>query len=340
MPDPRFFETRQPITLEALARLTGAELLDASKADRTVAVAAPLGRAGADGVSFLAGGKHLASLSATAAGACFLPAKHAADAPAGCAVLVTPWPQAAWAMAAAALHAPRRHPAGDPAIHPSASFEDGVEIGPGVIVGPGAQIGRGTRLAAGAVIGPGVAIGRDCDIGSRAVVGFALIGDRVRLHAGSVVGEPGFGAAGSAKGPVDVPQLGRVILQDGVTLGANSCVDRGAWDDTSVGENTKIDNLVHVAHNVSIGRNCLLAAYTGISGSVVIGDGVMFGGKAGVADHLAVGSGAVVGAAASVFKDIPAQETWTGYPARPIKRWMRETAWLSRAAKARGGDKE
>jgi hypothetical protein len=101
-----------------------------------------------------------------------------------------------------------------------------------------------------------------------------------------VVGEPGFGAAPSARGPVDVPQLGRVILQDGVTLGANSCIDRGAWDDTSVGENTKIDNLVHVAHNVRLGRNCLLAAYTGISGSVVIGDGVMFGGKAGVADHL------------------------------------------------------
>lgn len=342
MPDSRFFDTRDPISLSELARLTGAELVGVSEADKAkpIALAAPLGRAGAEAVSFLAGGKHLSALKESQAGACFLTARHAADVPAGCAALVTPHPQAAWALAAAALHQPRRHPADAPAVHPDAMLEDGVEIGPGVVIGPGAQIGRGTRIGAGAVIGPGVAIGRDCQIGPRAVVGFALIGDRVSLLAGSVVGEPGFGAAPSAKGPADVPQLGRVILQDGVTLGANSCVDRGAWEDTSVGENTKIDNLVHVAHNVRIGRNCLLAAYTGISGSTVIGDGVMFGGKAGVADHLQVGTGAVVGAAASVFKDIPAGETWTGFPARPIKRWMRETAWVSRAAGRRGEKSE
>ncbi|MBN9318405.1 MAG: UDP-3-O-(3-hydroxymyristoyl)glucosamine N-acyltransferase [Caulobacterales bacterium] len=340
MPDPRFFESKGALSLEALAKLTGATLSDPAKASIEITVAAPLGRAGADGVSFLAGGKHLTGLAATRAGACFVSPRHAADVPAGCVALIADYPQAAWAKAAAALHAPRRHPAAAPAIHPDAAFEEDVELGPGVVVGPGAQIGRGTRIGAGAVIGPGVAIGRDCDIGPRVVVGFALVGDRVRLHAGSVVGEAGFGTAASPKGPVDIPQLGRVILQDGVTLGANSCVDRGAWEDTSVGENSKIDNLVHVAHNVSLGRNCLLAAYTGISGSVTVGDGVMFGGKAGVADHLNVGAGAVVGASASVFKNIPAAETWTGFPARPIKRWMRETAWVSRAANRRGGEGE
>jgi len=303
MPDPRFFESKGALSLEALAKLTGATLSDPAKASIEITVAAPLGRAGADGVSFLAGGKHLTGLDA-------------ADVPAGCVALIADYPQAAWAKAAAALHAPRRHPAAAPAIHPDAAFEEDVELGPGVVVGPGAQIGRGTRIGAGAVIGPGVAIGRDCDIGPRVVVGFALVGDRVRLHAGSVVGEAGFGTAASPKGPVDIPQLGRVILQDGVTLGANSCVDRGAWEDTSV------------------------AAYTGISGSVTVGDGVMFGGKAGVADHLNVGAGAVVGASASVFKNIPAAETWTGFPARPIKRWMRETAWVSRAANRRGGEGE
>jgi UDP-3-O-[3-hydroxymyristoyl] glucosamine N-acyltransferase len=120
-----------------------------------------------------------------------------------------------------------------------------------------------------------------------------------------------------------------------VTIGANSCVDRGAFADTTIGENTKIDNLVHVAHNVRIGRNCVLAAFTGVSGSTTVGDGVAFGGKAGVADHLNIGSGASVGAAASVFKDVPAGETWTGFPARPLKRWLRETAWLSRRAGGR-----
>jgi UDP-3-O-[3-hydroxymyristoyl] glucosamine N-acyltransferase len=131
---------------------------------------------------------------------------------------------------------------------------------------------------------------------------------------------------------VDVPQLGRVILQDGVSVGACSCIDRGAWDDTVVGENTKIDNLVQIAHNVRIGRNCLLAAFTGISGSVVIGDGAMFGGRAGVADHLQVGAGAKIGAAAAVMRDVPAGETWAGQPARPLRNWLREIAWLGRAA--------
>jgi UDP-3-O-[3-hydroxymyristoyl] glucosamine N-acyltransferase len=181
-----------------------------------------------------------------------------------------------------------------------------------------------------------VVIGRDCRIGAKAVIGFALVGDRVTVHAGAVIGEAGFGAAAGPSGVVDLPQLGRVILQDGVTIGANSCVDRGAFGDTTIGENSKIDNLVHVAHNVRLGRNCVAAAYTGISGSTVVGDGVAFGGKAGVADHLEIGAGASIGASASVFKDVPAGETWTGFPARPLRRWLRETAWLSRMAGGRG----
>ena len=139
---------------------------------------------------------------------------------------------------------------------------------------------------------------------------------------------------------MDIPQLGRAIIQDDVTVGANGCIDRGAWEDTVVGDRTKIDNLVHIAHNVQVGRNCLIAAQTGIAGSSVIQDGVMFGGQAGVADHVTVGTGARIGAAAGVTKNVPAGETWSGMPARPVLRLMRDIAWVARnSGKASRGSK-
>lgn len=336
MPDPRFFDSLGPAALSDLARAAAAELADAALGGRLIHHAAPLDTVDAKGIAFFSDAKLKDAAAATQAGACFVRPEHRELLPSSCVALVTRHPQAAWASAVALLHAPRRHEPGSAAIHPEAVFEDDVLLSPGVTIGQGARIGRGTRIGPGAAIGPGVLIGRDCLIGANAVIGFALLGDRVSISAGAVLGEAGFGAAVGPRGMVDMPQLGRVVIQDNVTVGANSCVDRGAFADTTIGENTKIDNLVHVAHNVRVGRNCVLAAYTGLSGSTIVGDGVAFGGKAGVADHLNIGSGASIGAAASVFKDVPEGETWTGFPARPLKRWLRETAWLSRMAGGRG----
>jgi UDP-3-O-[3-hydroxymyristoyl] glucosamine N-acyltransferase len=335
MPDPRFFEALGPVPLSELAALTGARIAS-GPGDLAIHQAAPLNRADARGIAFIADKKYLADLKASGAGACFVPEALAGEVPEGCAAVVAARPQAAWAMAANALHRPIRQPAGSEFIDPSAELEQGVVLAPGVVIGPGVRIGAETSIGAGAVIGPGVSIGRRCRIGPRAVVGFALIGDGVALYSGSVIGEAGFGATGGESGVVDIPQLGRVILQDNVTIGANSCVDRGAWDDTVVGENTKVDNLVHIAHNTRVGRNCVMAAYVGISGSVTIGDGVAFGGRAGVADHVTIGSGASIGAGAGVLRDVPAGEVWSGYPAKPVREWMKEQVWLARAARRKG----
>jgi UDP-3-O-[3-hydroxymyristoyl] glucosamine N-acyltransferase len=335
MPDPRFFEDLGPVTLIELAAVTGAELLRAEDGERRIAAVAPLAKAGSADLSFFADRRYLDDLKATGAGACFVSRDFAGEAPPTCAVLVTREAHAAYSAAANRLHRPRRADASDPLIHPDAVIEDGVTLGPGVAVGAGAHIGRGTSIGAYSVIGPGVAIGRGCAIGSHVTLGFALLGDRVTILSGAVIGEPGFGVTVGQGRTVDIPQLGRVIIQDNVSIGANSCVDRGAWDDTVIGENTKIDNLVQVAHNVRLGRSCVLAAHTGISGSVEVGDGVQFGGRAGIADHVKIGSGARVAAAAGVMKDIAPGGMVAGLPAKPVRQHMREVAWLGKMAQRR-----
>lgn len=336
MPDSRFFETLPSLTVAEIAARVGAEVQRGG--DRVIAQVAPLSTADGGAIAFLADRKFAAALGETRAGCVIVGADAVAAVPESASVLTSRTPQAAWAQASMLLHRPV-------VLNTAVARQDVVEddsvvIEPGVVLGQGARIGRGSRIGANTVIGPGVQIGRDCVIGSNVTLGFALIGDRVKIYAGARIGEAGFGAAGSATGPVDIPQMGRVVIQDGVTVGANSCIDRGAYADTIIGENTKIDNLVMIGHNCVIGRNCLMAAHTGISGSVTVGDGVMFGGQAGVGDHLNIGDGARVAGGAGVLSDIPAGETWSGYPARPIRQFLRETIWLAKQTSTKKAPRE
>ena len=336
MPDPRFFESLPSLTVaELAARIDGTVERGGERIIRSVA---PLSDADGGAIAFLGDRKFAAALAQTQAGCVIVPAQAVEAAPAGAAVIVSRLPQASWAKASLLLHRPLALT--DSASPAEAAEDDSVVIEPGVVLGQGVKIGRGTRIGANTVIGPGVQIGRDCWIGANVSVAFALLGDRVKLYAGARIGEAGFGATATASGPMDIPQLGRVILQDGVTVGANSCIDRGAYADTVIGENTKIDNLVMVGHNCVIGRNCLLAAHTGVSGSVTVGDNVIFGGKAGIGDHIAIGEGARVAAGAGVLADVPAGETWSGYPARPIRQFLRETVWLAKQAASKKGPRE
>jgi len=328
MIDPRFYEALGPVTVRALAPSSDI----GGDADRQITGAAPADRAGAGDLCYYEGKKGAALESAP--GACIIQPALAHLAPKAAALILTDRPRSFFARVVPSLLRPRVFGHGAAAIDPTAKLEDGVRLGAGVVIGPGAEVGAGTEIGPNSVIGPGVTVGRRAKIGARVSIAFALVGDDVTILAGAVIGEAGFGVAGDASGPVDVPHLGRVIVQDKVTIGANSCIDRGVFDDTVIGEGTKIDNLCHVAHNVIIGRGALIAAFGGISGSTTIGDGVTLGGRVGVADHRKIGPGATLAGGAAVFQDVPPGEVWSGYPAKPLRKWLREAAWLSRRAAA------
>lgn len=211
---------------------------------------------------------------------------------------------------------------------------DSVRLSPGVQIANGVSIGERTRIGANSVIGPGVQIGSDCEIGSNVSIQCSLVGNNVSVASGARLGEAGFGLMPStASGMASIPHYGRVILQDHVGIGANTCVDRGLLDDTIIGEGTKIDNQGHIGHNTIVGRNTVMAAYAGISGSVVIGDNVRMGGRVGLVDHIRVGHGAQIAAGSAVMSSVPDNEVWAGAPAKPIRVWQRELIWLKNKAR-------
>jgi UDP-3-O-[3-hydroxymyristoyl] glucosamine N-acyltransferase len=330
------------LSVKELAEIAGARLVGDGSA--TISGVAPLGSAAAGDVVFVEAEARLPQALASAAGA-VIAGEFASSVPGVKPLLISPHPRLSFARAAARLHPPRREA---PGVHPSATIHPSATVAPGAsiqafaVVGEQATIGEGTQIGPGVVVGAGVRIGEHCDIKAHAVIypGTA-IGDRVIVHASAVLGSDGFGyVRDPATGAhVKFPQAGRLEIGDDVEIGAGTTIDRGALGATVIARGVKLDNLVHVAHNVRIGEDALIAAQTGIAGSSVVERDVVVAGQVGIADHVRIERGAIIGAQAGVptGKVIrgPGVVFW-GSPARPLREHLKQLAALARITK-RGG---
>ncbi len=330
MEHPGFFERAGPFSLQHVAQHLGCELPAGTDPARTVSDVRALDEARAGHLSFIDNRKYLPLLQSTQATAVLVAPAFAARIPAHVVAMQLRSPYRGFAQALAMFYPEAMRPksamttAGDPLVHPTARIEPGARIEAGAVVGREAWIGAGAVIAAGAVVGYRVTIGRDAYVGPNASVTHALVGDRVIIHAGVRIGQDGFGFAMGPGGHLKVPQVGRVIIQNDVEIGANTSIDRGALKDTIIGEGTKIDNLVQIGHNVIIGRHCVIVAQVGIAGSSILEDYVVIGGQGGVAGHARVGMGAQIAGASHVKDDVPAGARLIGTPAIPLKEWARE----------------
>ncbi len=306
-------------TVQQLAELVAGEV--EGDASRRVEGVASVDRAGPTDLTFVIDERYAQRLGARSVGACLVaPGMHLEAN--GTSYIRVESPELAFSKLLGVFH-PEHRPA--PGVHPTAIVGRGTRIGAGASIGPYVTIGDNTAIGSGTLVGPhthiddDVVIGNDCRIGPGCtILHDTAVGNRVRIYTGVRLGVDGFGYTPGADG--------RCIVHDDVEIGANGTVDRGALGDTVIGQGTKIDNLVHVGHNVRVEDNCIIVAQAGIAGSVDIGAGTHIGGQAGVAGHLTIGAGARIAGQAGVFGDVPAGETYSGYPARPHRESLRASA--------------
>jgi UDP-3-O-[3-hydroxymyristoyl] glucosamine N-acyltransferase len=308
------------ITIQELAALVGGQF--ASKGEARITGAASIAEAREGDVTFFGNPKYLAALKLCRATVALVPVDFAESIPP--VAIRCENPTLAFSQILARFAPPPiTFP---PGVHPTAVIGEAAELGEGVsvqayvVVEPGARIGARTVVGAGSYVGHEARIGADCKLAARVTVDArCIVGDRVTLHSGVVLGSDGFGFEFIDGHHVKIPQTGIVEIGSDVEIGANTTVDRARFGRTLIGDGTKIDNLVQIAHNVQIGRHCIICAQAGIAGSTRLGDHAVLGGQVGTVGHIEIGSGAQIGAQSGVSKNVPPGQMWFGYPALPMK---------------------
>ncbi|RED53292.1 UDP-3-O-(3-hydroxymyristoyl)glucosamine N-acyltransferase [Aestuariispira insulae] len=332
MPDTRFFQKSPALNLRDLLGAIGVPTTE-NLPDKMISDVAGLDDAGADQISFLDNKRYLPALANTQAGAVVLEQQYVERLPEHVIPIVSETPYRTFALISQYFY-----PSGtvdpyvspDAAIDPTATIGAGCRIEAGAVVSANAEIGDNCYIGPNAVIDNAVKLGADSHVGAGAYLGFCLVGNRANIHPGVRIGTRGFGFAMDRKGHIDVPQLGRVVIGDGVEIGANTTIDRGMGPDTEIGDFTKIDNLVQIGHNVKIGKACVIVAMTGIAGSTVLEDYVVCAAQSGIAGHLRIGKGAQIAAKAGVMKNLAAGEKVGGVPAVPLNQWLREHVFINK----------
>ena len=326
----RFFTKKNEfLTLKQALEITGATAVGGADLDQKIYDIATLDKADETQISFLTSGQYLEKFALSKAGFCLLEESKVSKAPEGMTVLTHKNPYFAYAKIAEAFYeVTKTEFVEGTLIHPSAKIGEGTVIAPNAHIGKNVEIGKNSFVGVGASIQDGCVIGDRATINSNATISFAILGDDVTIFSGARIGQDGFGFAHDSGINHKIIQLGLVEIGNQVEIGANSCIDRGAIENTTIGDGTKIDNLVQIGHNVVIGKGTVIAGCAGIAGSAKIGNFVQMGGGASAAGHITISDGVKVAGMSGVIRDVPAMQIVAGIPAVPIKQWHRINSLL------------